>query len=288
MIALEWRLRTRTLRLNRPLVMGIVNVTPDSFSDGGKFFSPLAAAAHGRMLIAQGADLLDIGGESTRPQGATPVSVSEELRRVLPVLDALRESNPETPISVDSVKSEVAREVLAHGAEVINEVSAFRLDPGMAALCADAECGVILMHSRGDVSTMGTYEHASYGVDAVGEIIVELEERVAAARSAGVARERIAIDPGVGFAKRSEHSLAVMRALPRLSALGYPLAIGASRKRFVGELSGAANPADRLAGTTAANVLALAWGARIFRVHDVEDARRALDTAWGILGGGDR
>jgi len=267
--------------------MGIVNVTPDSFSDGGKFFSPSAAAAHGRMLITQGADVLDVGGESTRPQGATPVTVEEELRRVLPVIDALRESNPETPISVDSVKSAVAREVLEHGAEAINDVSAFRLDPDMAALCAKAECGVILMHSRGDVSTMGTYEHASYGGDVVGEIIGELEVRLRAALAAGVVRERIAIDPGVGFAKRSEHSLAVMRELPRLAALGYPLAIGVSRKRFVGELSGATDPANRLDGTTAANVLALAAGARIFRVHDVEHARRALDTAWGILGGGD-
>ena len=288
MIAPEWRLRTRSLRLNRPLVMGIVNVTPDSFSDGGKFFSPPAAAAHGRMLIAQGADMLDVGGESTRPQGAVPVSVGEELRRVLPVIDALRESSPDTPISVDSVKSAVAREVLAHGAEVINDVSAFRLDPEMAAVCATAECGVILMHSRGDVSTMGTYEHATYGGDVVGEIIGELEAAVAVACAAGVARERIAIDPGVGFAKRSEHSLAVMRGLPRLAALGFPLAIGVSRKRFVGELSGAASPADRLDGSTAANVLALAGGARIFRVHDVDHARRALDTAWGILGGGAR
>jgi dihydropteroate synthase len=288
MIPTEWRLRTRSLRLNRPVVLGIVNVTPDSFSDGGKFFSPTAAAAHGRMLIAQGADMLDVGGESTRPQGATPVSVDEELRRVLPVLDALRESNPATPLSVDSVKSAVAREVLAHGAEVINDVSGFRLDPKMAELCAAADCGVILMHSRGDVSTMGTYEYAQYGADVVGEIIAELEQRVEVARAAGVARERIAIDPGVGFAKRSEHSLAVMRALPRFAALGYPLAIGVSRKRFVGELSGASDPADRLDGTTAANVLALAGGARIFRVHDVDHARRALDTAWNILGGSER
>jgi len=287
MIAPEWRLRTRSLRLDRPLVMGIVNVTPDSFSDGGKFFSAPAAAAHGRMLVSQGADILDVGGESTRPQGATPVSVEEELRRVLPVIDALRDTNPDTPISVDSVKSAVAREVLAHGAEVINDVSAFRLDPEMAATCARAGCGVILMHSRGDVSTMGTYAQAGYGTDAAGEILAELEASVRAALASGVAREQIAIDPGVGFAKRSEHSLAVMRALPRFAALGYPLAIGVSRKRFVGELSGAADPVDRLDGTIAANVLALAGGARIFRVHDVDHARRALDTAWGILGEGE-
>jgi dihydropteroate synthase len=285
---MEWRLTTRALRLNRPLVMGIVNVTPDSFSDGGKFFSPSAAAAHGRMLISQGADLLDIGGESTRPQGATPVSVDEELRRVLPVLDALRESDPEIPLSVDTVKSAVACEALAHGAEVINDVSGFRLDPPMAELCAAAGAGVMLMHSRGDVETMATYAHARYGEDVVGEIVSELEARVAAACAAGVAREHIAIDPGVGFAKRTEHSLAVLRELPRVAALGLPVAVGVSRKRFIGELSGARELADRLDGTTAANVLALAGGARIFRVHDVDHARRALDTAWSILGGGDR
>jgi dihydropteroate synthase len=268
--------------------MGIVNVTPDSFSDGGKFFSPAAAAAHGRQLIAEGADLLDIGGESTRPQGAVPVDASEELRRILPVLDALRETNPETPISVDTVKSGVAREALAHGAEAINDVSAFRLDPAMGEVCAAAGAGVILMHSRGDVATMATYVHASYGADVVGEIVAELAERLDAARRAGVARERIVLDPGVGFAKRSEHSIAVLRELPRVAALGYPIVVGVSRKRFIGEASGAKEPAERLAGTTAANVLALAGGARIFRVHDVEPARRALDTAWRILGGGER
>jgi dihydropteroate synthase len=284
--AVEWRLATRALQLNRPLIMGIVNVTPDSFSDGGKFFSPMAAAAHGRMLISQGADMLDVGGESTRPQGAIPVTTEEELHRVLPVLDALRESDPGVPISVDTVKSAVAREVLAHGAEAINDVSGFRLDPAMAEVCATGKCGVILMHSRGDVATMGTYAEAGYGDDVVGEIIAELGARVEWAREAGVARERIAIDPGIGFAKRTQHSLAVLRELPRFAALGLPVAIGVSRKRFVGELSGAKELEDRVDGTTAANVLALAGGARIFRVHDVDHARRALDMAWSILGEG--
>jgi dihydropteroate synthase len=284
--AAEWRLAKRALQLDRPLIMGIINVTPDSFSDGGKFFSPSAAAAHGRLLVAMGADMLDVGGESTRPQGAKPVSVEEELQRVIPVLDALRESDPAIPLSVDTVKSAVAREALAHGAEVINDVSGFRLDPEMASVCATAEAGVILMHSRGTVETMGTYAEAGYGDDVVGEIIAELGARVQWARDAGVARERIAIDPGVGFAKRTEHSLAVLRELPRFAELGLPVAIGASRKRFVAELSGAKALDDRIDGTTAANVLALAGGARIFRVHDVDHARRALDMAWGILGEG--
>jgi dihydropteroate synthase len=284
--ASEWRLATRALQLDRPLIMGIINVTPDSFSDGGKFFSPSAAAAHGRMLIAQGADMLDVGGESTRPQGATAVSVDEELQRVIPVLDALRESDPDIPLSVDTVKSEVARESLAHGAEVINDVSGFRLDPAMAEVCAAANAGVILMHSRGTVETMATYAEAGYGDDVVGEIIAELGARVEWARAAGVARERIAIDPGVGFAKRSEHSLAVLRELPRFAELGLPVAVGVSRKRFIGEKSGARSLEDRIDGTIAANVLAFAGGARIFRVHDVDHARRALDMAWSILGEG--
>jgi len=283
----EWQLATRALQLNRPLIMGIINVTPDSFSDGGKFFSPSAAAAHGRLLISMGADILDVGGESTRPQGATPVSEEEELERVLPVLDALHQSNPDVPISVDTVKSGVARAALAHGAEAINDVSGFRLDPEMAEVCADRNAGVILMHSRGTVETMGTYAEAGYGDDVVGEIIAELGARVEWAREAGVARERIAIDPGVGFAKRTEHSLEVMRELPRFAELGLPVAIGVSRKRFIGEMSGAKELEDRIDGTTAANVLALAGGARIFRVHDVDHARRALDMAWSILRAGE-
>ncbi len=285
---MDWRLRTCVLPLDRPLVMGIVNVTPDSFSDGGKFFSPAAAAAHGRLLITEGADLLDIGGESTRPQGAVAVDTDEELRRVIPVIEALRESNPDVPLSVDTVKSAVAHEALTRGAEVINDVSGFRLDAAMGQVCAAANAGVVLMHSRGDVSTMATYAHASYGSDVVGEIIAELEETVGAAEQAGVSRERIALDPGVGFAKRSKHSLAVLRQLPRVAALGFPLMIGVSRKRFIGEASGTAVAEERLDGTTAANVLALAGGARIFRVHDVGPARRALDTAWRILGEGER
>jgi dihydropteroate synthase len=284
--AAEWRLATRALQLDRPLIMGIINVTPDSFSDGGKFFSPTAAAAHGRLLVSQGADILDVGGESTRPQGATAVSADEELSRVIPVLEALRGSDPEIPLSVDTVKSEVAREALARGAEVINDVSGFRLDPAMADVCAAANAGVILMHSRGTVETMATYAEAGYGDDVVGEIIRELGARVEWAREAGVARERIAIDPGVGFAKRSEHSLAVLRELPRFAELGLPVAVGVSRKRFIGEKSGAASLDERVDGTIAANVLALAGGARIFRVHDVGPARRALDMAWSILGEG--
>lgn len=278
-----WRLRTRSLHLDRPYVMGIVNVTPDSFSDGGAFFLADAAVEHAVRMVEEGADILDIGGESTRPQGAVPVSVDEESRRVLPVLRALHERlGDDVSLSVDTVKSEIAAAALAEGAEIVNDVSAFRLDPAMAEVCAERGAGVVLMHSRGSVSEMGTYQHAAYGDDPAGEVFAELVERAAAAERMGVERDRIALDPGVGFAKRSEHSLAVLAGLDRLVALGYPVVVGASRKRFVGELSGVAEPAQRVEGTIGANVMALALGARIFRVHDVRAARRALDVAWGI------
>jgi dihydropteroate synthase len=263
-----------------------VTVTPDSYSDGGRFFSGVAAVEHGLRLVEEGADVLDVGGESTRPQGATPVDVEEELARVLPVVRELRARVPEVPISVDTVKSEVAAAVLDEGAEVINDVSAFRLDPVGATVCAHAGAGVILMHSRGTVADMATYQHASYGADAAGESLAELCESVRRAEEAGIERSRIALDPGVGFSKRSEHSLAVLAAIPRFVALGYPTVVGASRKRFIGELTGVSNPAERVDGTLGANVMALALGARIFRVHDVRAARRALDVGWAILQSG--
>jgi dihydropteroate synthase len=281
-----WQLRTTALTLDKPRILGIVNVTPDSFSDGGRFFSGEAAVEHGLRLGEEGADMLDIGGESTRPQGATPVNVEEELARVLPVVRGVRARMPEVPISVDTVKSEVAAAVLDEGAEVINDVSAFRLDPAGAEVCARAGAGVILLHSRGTVADMAPYQHASYGADVASEVLAELCESVRLAEAAGVERSRIALDPGVGFSKRSEHSLAVLGAIPRFAALGYPLVVGASRKRFIGELTGVSNPAERVEGTVGANVMALALGARIFRVHDVRAARRALDVGWAILQSG--
>ncbi|HEY7895490.1 MAG TPA: dihydropteroate synthase [Gemmatimonadaceae bacterium] len=278
-----WAVRTTALSLDRPIILGIINVTPDSFSDGGLFLSRDEAVEQGVRLVEEGADVLDIGGESTRPQGATPVDAAEELRRVLPVVQGLRDRLPTLPISVDTVKSDVARSVLASGVDIINDVSAFRLDPAMGAVCAAAGAGVILMHSRGGVSEMGTFRFASYGPDVMGEVMSELVAAASAAESAGVEHERIVLDPGVGFAKRTEHSVAVIGAVDRLAAVGYPVAIGVSRKRVIGELSGVATPADRVDGTIAANVMALALGARIFRVHDVRAARRALDVAWSIL-----
>jgi dihydropteroate synthase len=281
-----WIVRGRPIALDRPLVLGILNVTPDSFSDGGLHFDPAAALAHAERMVGEGADLLDVGGESTRPQGATAVSAAEETRRVIPVVEAIRARFPELPLSVDTVKAEVAEAALGAGVEIINDVSALRLDARMGEVCARAGAGVILMHSRGTVSDMATYEHAHYA-DVVAEVLSELRARVAAAERAGIAGGAIAIDPGIGFSKRSAQSLAVLAHLDRFAREGYPLVVGASRKRVVREISGAADARDTIEGTTAVNVLALAAGARIFRVHDVRAARRSLDAAWAVLGGGE-
>jgi dihydropteroate synthase len=262
-------------------VLGIVNVTPDSFSDGGNFFSAGAAVTQGQELVADGADVLDIGGESTRP-GADPVSVEEEIRRVVPVVWALRGAFPQVPISVDTVKAEVARAVLDAGASIINDVSGFRLDPAMAGVCARAKAGVVLMHSRGTVSEMASFVHATYR-DVTTEVTRELRERVEAALAAGVDAEAIVVDPGIGFAKRTEHSLQLLADLPRIAALGYPVLVGVSRKRFIGEITGVTTASERDAGSIGANVAALARGAALFRVHDVRGSRQALDVAWAVV-----
>jgi dihydropteroate synthase len=233
--------------------------------------------------MAEGADVIDVGGESTRPQGATPVDAAEECRRVLPVIGELRRRFPKAVISADTVKAEVAERALGDGAAIVNDVSAFRLDERMAEVCARASAGVVLMHSRGGVSDMATFAHASYGDDVAGEVLAELLPRAEAAEAAGVRRAAIALDPGIGFSKRSEHSLAVLADLPRFADAGYPVMVGVSRKRFLGEITGVREPDERVHGTTGANVMALALGARIFRVHDVAAARQALDVAWAIL-----
>ena len=278
----RWRVRGGTIDLGRPVVIGIVNVTPDSFSDGGSFFSADAAVARAALLLEDGADILDIGGESTRPQNAVEVPLAEELGRVLPAIEAIRAALPGVVVSVDTVKAEVARQALAAGAAIVNDVSGFRLDPAMGAVCAEMGAGAILMHSRGGVGTMGTYRDAEYGEDVVGEVALELEERIAVARQAGLDGQAIVVDPGIGFAKRSEHSLALLAGLGRIVALGHPVLVGASRKRFIGEITGVTNAAERDAGTSGANVAALLAGARLFRVHEVKPARHALDVAWAV------
>ena len=284
--AARWLVRGRSVRIAKPLVFGILNVTPDSFSDGGRFESLEPALDHVRRMVDEGADGIDIGGESTRPQGAEAVSAERELRRVLPVLAAVREALPDSLISIDTTKGEVARAALDVGVDVINDVSAFRIDPGVGEIAARAGVGVVLMHSRGGVAEMGTYRFAHYGDDVVADVVQELQASVNAALSAGIVRDSIVIDPGVGFAKKTEHSLRLLAELERVVALGFPVMVGASRKRFIGELSRVERAADRVAGTVGANVVALTRGARLFRVHDVAPNRQALDVAWGIVQAG--
>jgi dihydropteroate synthase len=272
----------RVISLDRPVVFGILNVTPDSFSDGGRYFSADAAVAHAERLLADGADGLDVGGESTRPGGAEPVDTAEEIRRVVPVVRELARRFPERPLSVDTTKSEVAAAALDAGATIVNDVSAFRLDPRMAQICAERGAAVVLMHSRGGVADMATFVHAAYGDDPVGEMVAELARAVAAARAAGIPGDAIVVDPGIGFAKRPAESLRALAELARFAALGHAVMVGVSRKRFIGEITGVTEPAARIHGTTGANVAALERGARLFRVHDAAAARQALDVAWAI------
>ena len=281
----------------RPTIFGILNVTPDSFSDGGNFVSTEAAIAQADRMISEGADAIDVGGESTRP-GAQPVPPREELKRVLPVIRGVRSRWSHVAISVDTVKAEVARAALAEGASIVNDVSGMSLDPEMPQVCAEAGCSVVLMHSRGTVADMASYDNAAYGHDPVGEIIAELEESVQTAQRAGIHPARIAVDPGIGFSKKTGHSLAVLVELGRIVALGYPVLVGASRKRVIAELIRYTSAAGSNSGTTLArpsisnddrdmatvgvNVVAFFSGARIFRVHHVRPNRLALDAAWAL------
>jgi dihydropteroate synthase len=269
--------------LDRPAIMGILNVTPDSFSDGGRFVSVDRAISHAEAMLKAGADIIDVGGESTRPQGATQVEADEEIRRIGPVVREIHRRFPRAVISVDTVKSRVAREALEEGAAIINDVSALRLDTAMATVVAAAGAGLVLMHSRGTVTDMATYVHATYPTGILREVKSELHGQVRVAEKAGVRRQSIVLDPGIGFSKRSEQSLELLARLRELVADGYPVLIGVSRKRFVGELSRVNEAEQRIHGTTGANVMALVAGARIFRVHDVPPARQALNVAWAIL-----
>ena len=260
----------RLLRLDRPQVMGIVNVTPDSFSDGGQHFGVDAAVAHALSLVEQGADLLDIGGESTRP-GATPVSVQEEIDRVVPVIAALLERT-EVPLSVDTFKPEVMQAALTAGAGMVNDVQALR-QPGAIDAVASSKAAVVLMHAVG-----GPYEAGQAQVydDIGGEVQRFLAERVFAAEMAGIARNRLVIDPGYGFNKDTAQNFSLLAAQERLLTLGVPLLAGFSRKRCIGEVTGRALAAERVAGSVAAHLLAVQRGAKIVRVHDVAATVDAL------------
>ncbi|MDQ2631938.1 MAG: dihydropteroate synthase [Actinomycetota bacterium] len=257
--------------------MGVVNVTPDSFSDGGLYLDPGAAIAHGRELAAAGAEILDVGGESTRP-GAEVVPEDEELRRVVPVIRGL--ADLECQISVDTSKARVAEAALDAGAEIVNDVTALRGDPEMAALCAERGATVVLMHMLGDPRTM--QDDPRYD-DVVAEVKAFLAERLEAAIAAGIAEERLWLDPGIGFGKTGAHNMELLRRLGELRELGRPLVIGTSRKSFIGKVDGSA-AGERLGGTIASSVLAAAEGADVLRVHDVAEMRQALAVATAILG----
>lgn len=268
-------------------LMGIVNVTPDSFSDGGRFLDPAEAIARGRTLVAEGADILDVGGESTRP-GAEPVSETEELRRVLPVVEGLAELGVRAQVSIDTSKASVARAAIDAGASLVNDVSAFRGDPEMAGLVARSGADCCLMHMRGQPRTM--QDDPRYE-DVVDDVKAFLSERLEFAVREGVARERILLDPGIGFGKNETHNLELLRRLAELGDLGAPIVIGTSRKGFLGRIlaraAGRAEPVDvegRLAGTVASNVLAYERGASVFRVHDVAPVREALAVTAATLG----
>jgi dihydropteroate synthase len=257
-----------SLQLSRPLIMGVVNVTPDSFSDGGAYFHPGAAIARARALIVQGADIVDIGAESTRP-GAAPVSVGDELARVLPVLSGLQDAP--VPVSIDTWKPEVMVAVLERGAGMINDVNALAA-PGAIDAVRGSDCAICLMHKKGDPRTMQT---APVYADVVAEVRDFLGERVVAAETAGIARQRLVVDPGFGFGKTAVHNLQLLRQLDSLQALGVPIMAGLSRKSLLGRITGR-RVDERVAASVAAALLAVERGAALVRVHDVAATRDAL------------
>ena len=273
------RTRAGTLALDRTVVVGVLNATPDSFSDGGLHQDPRHAAAAAAAMVAEGAGMLDIGAESTRP-GAVPVPAHEELRRLLPVLRAVRAA-VRVPLSVDTMKAAVAEAAIAEGADVVNDVSAGRQDPAMFSSCAAAGVPIVLMHMQGTPATMQA--EPRYG-DVVGEVTSFLAERAAAARAAGIAPEGIVLDPGIGFGKTVDQNCRLIRRLDALVALGYPVLVGVSRKSFLGRLLGGRDAGARLFGTAAAVALAVAGGAKLVRVHDVAAIHDVVVVSEAVLG----
>lgn len=274
----HWRLRTQVLELDRPLLMGVLNVTPDSFSDGGRFLDAVAAIEHGRELRERGADIVDVGGESTRP-GSAAVPADEEVRRVLPVVRSLASEG--IPVSIDTGKPEVAERALEAGAEVINDVTGLG-DPRMRRLAAEAGAGVVIMHMLGTPRTM--QDEPCYD-DVVREVETFLLDRAASATRAGVRGDSIVIDPGIGFGKTVGHNVSLLADLGRLASHGYPVLVGTSRKSFLGAIAGVPRPADRDLVTAVSVALAIERGASIVRVHDVAAAREAAAVATAIVRG---
>lgn len=251
--------------------MGVVNVTPDSFSDGGEFDDPLTAMRHARAMIADGADIIDVGGESTRP-GASEIDTAEELARVRPIVAGLTDAADPRPVSIDTRHADVAAACVQAGASIVNDVAGFR-DPAMVELAASTEVGVVVMHMLGEPRDMQADPHYA---DVVTEVRDYLLERALVLQDAGVTRERICIDPGIGFGKTLEHNLALLRALPELAAFGYPVLVGASRKRSIGEITGVIEPRERVGGSVAAAAYAAEHGAAVVRAHDVEPTVQAV------------
>ena len=257
-------------KADRALVMGVVNVTPDSFSDGGRFIDPAQAVAHARTLIAEGADILDIGGESTRP-GAQPVGAEEECARIIPVIESLRDDG--VPLSVDTRHAATMKAAMAAGAAMINDVTALGGDPDSMKIVADGGLPVCLMHMQGEPQSMQDNPRYNNVVD---DVIHFFDERIAACEKNGIARERIIVDPGIGFGKNLEHNLTLLRNVSQMRKWGVPILIGVSRKRFIGEIAGVKNAADRDPGTVAASLHCVAQGAGIVRVHNVGAMKQAL------------
>ncbi len=273
----SWEMQRGVVPLERPVIVGIVNLTPDSFSDGGRYLDPDRALAHAETLVAEGATMLDLGAESTRPGTPAPVSSEEEWRRLEPALRGVVSRFPEVPVSVDTVKAVTVRRALDAGAWAINDVSGLRLDPGIAGACAAQGAGLILMHSRGDVSTMATYQHAQYA-DVTAEVVRELAAAAALAQERGVSAERIVLDPGLGFSKTPEQSYEALRGIPALARLGHPIMMGPSRKRFLGAVTGR-DVVERDGATAAACAIGWMLGARLFRVHQPGPTHDALAVA---------
>ena len=275
-----FRCGRREFRLGeRTYILGILNVTPDSFSDGGRFFDPDLAVAHAKEMVAQGADIIDVGGESSRP-GSEPVSAREEKRRVLPVIEALAD-RVDVPISIDTYKSEVAREALDRGASMVNDISGLKESPDMVDLVAQQGASLVVMHMRGRPKTM--QKDPRYK-DVVKEVVSFLKGQADRACGAGVSKDRILVDPGIGFGKTVDHNLELIRELGAVRRLGYPVLIGTSRKSFIGHLLGT-EVDDRLEGTIASNVVAVLNGADFVRVHDVREIKRALTITDYVLRG---
>lgn len=272
----RWAMANRDLGFDRPLIMGVVNVTPDSFSDGGRFLSTEEAVEHGLQLIAEGADLIDVGGESTRP-GADPVEADEEIARVSPVIEELAATG--AVISIDTSKAKVAAAGLAAGAEIVNDVTACS-DSNMAPLVASTGAGIVLMHMKGTPRTM--QEDPRYE-DVVQEVSSFLLDRAAMAEAAGVRREGICLDPGIGFGKNLEDNLTLLDRLTELASLGYPILVGTSRKAFLGSITGQRRPEDRDLATAVTVVMAVERGAKVVRVHNVSVCREALQVALAIV-----